>query len=344
MKRWKKIVVPLLTACLLSNLLLVNVLAAGSEGYTYTVTLSAGNKGTINGTDKKVISDLQNGSRVTLHINDIQVTDSKYYVKGFRLSGRDNKDEEALAPPSFTVTGDVDYVVAYGIRGNMVAYTVRYLDASGNELAASNTFYGSVGDKPVVAYQYIDNYVPQALALTKTLQANEAENVFEFIYTPGDPGTVTEVPNITTIVVPGAVNTVYEDIPGGTADANTGGTADANTGGTADANAGGTADANAGGTADANAGGTADANAGGTADADNTGGTDETQGQALEGADEQVPQDLINLDDEEVPKADIDNSAEASSKKMPIVAGIAIAVVSLAAVAGLLVFLKKRSK
>jgi len=155
---------------------------------------------------------------------------------------------------------------------------------------------------------------------------------------------VTEVPNVTTVVVPGAVNTVYEDIPGGTADANTGGTADANAGGTADANAGGTADANAGGTADANAGGTADANAGGTADADNTGGTDETQGQALEGADEQVPQDLINLDDEEVPKADIDNSAEASSKKMPIVAGIAIAVVSLAAVAGLLVFLKKRSK
>ena len=304
MKRWKKIVVSLLTACLLSNLLLVNVLAAGPEGYTYTVTLSAGNKGTINGTDKKVISDLQNGSKVTININDIQVTDSKYYVKGFRLSGRDNKDEEALAPPSFTVTGDVDYVVAYGIRGNMVAYTVRYLDASGNELAASNTFYGSVGDKPVVAYQYIDNYVPQALALTKTLQANEAENVFEFIYTPGDPGTVTEVPNITTIVVPGAVNTVYEDIPGGAADAN----------------------------------------AGGTADADNTGGTDETQGQALEGADEQVPQDLINLDDEEVPKADIDNSAEASSKKMPIVAGIAIAVVSLAAVAGLLVFLKKRSK
>ena len=312
MKRWKKIVVSLLTACLLSNLLLVNVLAAGPEGYTYTVTLSAGNKGTINGTDKKVISDLQNGSKVTININDIQVTDSKYYVKGFRLSGRDNKDEEALAPPSFTVTGDVDYVVAYGIRGNMVAYTVRYLDASGNELAASNTFYGNVGDKPVVAYQYIENYVPQALALTKTLQANEAENVFEFIYTPGDSGTVTEVPNVTTVVVPGAVNTEYEDIPGGTADANTGGTADAN--------------------------------AGGTADADNTGGTDEAQGQALEGADEQVPQDLINLDDEEVPKADIDNSAEASSKKMPIVAGIAIAVVSLAAVAGLLVFLKKRSK
>jgi len=329
MKRWKKIVVPLLTACLLFNLLLMNVLAA--DGYTYTVTLSAGNKGTINGTDKQVISNLPNGSEVTLHISDIQVTDSKYYVKGFRLSGRDNKDQEALAAPSFTVTGDVDYVVAYGIRGNMVAYTVRYLDASGNELASSNTFYGSVGDKPVVAYQYIENYVPQALALTKTLQANEAENVFEFTYTPGDSGTVTEITNITTVVVPGTVSTVYTDIPGETAGTDT-------TGGTADTDT-------TGGTADTDTtGGTADTDTtGGTADADTTGGTDETQGQALEGADEQVPQDLIDLDDEEVPKSDIDASAQASSKKMPIVAGIVIAVVSLAAVAGLIVFLKKRS-
>ena len=29
--------------------------------------------------------------------------------------------------------------------------------------------YGNVGDKPVVAYKYIDSYIPQAYALTKTL-------------------------------------------------------------------------------------------------------------------------------------------------------------------------------
>ena len=67
----------------------------------------------------------------------------------------------------------------------MVAYTVNYEDEQGNKLAESQTFYGNVGDKPVVAYRYIEDYVPQALSLTKTLSDNEAENVFTFKYAPG---------------------------------------------------------------------------------------------------------------------------------------------------------------
>ena len=62
----------------------------------------------------------------------------------------------------------------------MVAYTVNYQDASGKSLAESQTFYGNIGDKPVVAYRYIENYIPDALALTKTLSDNEVENVFTF--------------------------------------------------------------------------------------------------------------------------------------------------------------------
>ena len=78
----------------------------------------------------------------------------------------------------------MDYVVAYGIKGDMLAYTVNYQDANGKTLADSQTFYGNAGDKPVVAYKYIENYIPQALALTKTLSDNESENVFTFTYTP----------------------------------------------------------------------------------------------------------------------------------------------------------------
>ena len=90
----------------------INVMAA--EPYTYTVTLSAGNKGTINGQNKIEVANLSSGSTVTFNLNDIQVTDDKYYVKGIRLSGRDNN--ETLAAPSFTVDKDADYVVAYGIK------------------------------------------------------------------------------------------------------------------------------------------------------------------------------------------------------------------------------------
>ena len=48
---------------------------------------------------------------------NIQVTDDKYYIKGIRLSGRDNASSKRLDAPAFIqVTGDADYVVAYGIK------------------------------------------------------------------------------------------------------------------------------------------------------------------------------------------------------------------------------------
>ena len=171
MKKWKRLLVSLLTVSMTLGASTMSVMADDTTPYTYKVTLSAGNKGTINGQNKIEQTNIASGSTVTFNLNDIQVTDDKYYVKGIRLSGRDN--DEALAAPSFTVDKDADYVVAYGIKGNMVAYTVNYQDASGNSLAESQTFYGNVGDKPVVAYRYVENYIPDALALTKTLSDNE---------------------------------------------------------------------------------------------------------------------------------------------------------------------------
>ncbi|MCI9436992.1 MAG: hypothetical protein HFH85_07420 [Lachnospiraceae bacterium] len=47
--------------------------------------------------------------------------DSKYYVKGVRMGGRDNSTVDLAY---FRVERDEDYVVAYGIRGNLVQYTV----------------------------------------------------------------------------------------------------------------------------------------------------------------------------------------------------------------------------
>ena len=98
----------------------------------------------------------------------------------------------------------------------MVAYTVNYEDEQGNKLAESQTFYGNVGDKPVVAYRYIENYVPQALALTKTLSDNEAENVFTFKYAPGATNRVVETVNHVTVVIPGNTITNTVTVPAGT--------------------------------------------------------------------------------------------------------------------------------
>lgn len=203
----------ILTAALLLGLMSMNVFAA--EEYTYTVTFLAGAQGTFSGNDdlsvigegysiersadKITVKGLKAGDVVSFNAQKPGTVtlkeEGKYYVKGVRKGGRDNDTVEASA---FKVTEDKDYVVAYGIKGNLTSYTVNYVDANGNALAESATYYGNVGDKPVVAYRYIDGYLPQAYGLTKTLSENAAENVFEFVYTmieqevvevPGQGGT-----------------------------------------------------------------------------------------------------------------------------------------------------------
>ena len=321
MKKWKRLLVSLLTVSMTLGASTMSVMADDTTPYTYKVTLSAGNKGTINGQSKIEVSDISYGSRFSFDntaLYNIQVTDDRYYVKGIRLSGRDNASSELLAAPAFTVEGDADYVVAYGIKGNMVAYTVNYQDASGNALAESQTFYGNIGDKPVVAYRYVENYIPDALALTKTLSDNESENVFTFTYTPGATDRIVETTTTVTTTVPGTAT------PAGAA-GTTGSTAGTGTGTTA----GGTT---AGGTT---TGGTA----GGTTNADNS---QDTTDDTTTAPDEQTPKSLVDLDDEDTPKGNI--NAKDKTSKTPIAAGIGIIVVAVAALAGLIVFLKKRAK
>ena len=340
MKKWKRLLVSLLTVSMTLGASTMSVMADDTTPYTYKVTLSAGNKGTINGQNKIEISDIAYGSDFSFDntaLYNIQVTDDRYYVKGIRLSGRDNASSEPLDAPAFTVKGDADYVVAYGIKGNMVAYTVNYQDASGKSLAESQTFYGNVGDKPVVAYRYVENYIPDALALTKTLSDNESENVFTFTYTPGATDRIVETTTTVTTTVPGtatpagaAGTTGATGTTGASAGTGTGTTA----GGTA---AGGTT---AGGTT---AGGTTTGGtAGGTTTDNNSQDTTAKDKDTATSEDEQTPKSLVDLDDEDTPKGNID--AKDKTSKTPIAAGIGIIVVAVAALAGLIVFLKKRAK
>ena len=322
MKRWKKLLVSLLTVSMTIGASTMSVMAA--DGYTYKVTLSAGNKGTING-HTKVEQDSVAGSTVTFNLKDVQVTDDKYYVKGIRLSGRDN--EEALASPVFdNVTGDADYVIAYGIKKDMVAYTVNYQDASGKALVESQTFYGNVGDKPIVAYQYIENYIPDALALTKTLSNNVSENVFTFTYKPGATDRVVTTTTTITTTVPGTA---------------TPGTATPGTGTSNVGTAGGTTGGTTGGTAGTTGGTTTGTTDGTTTDNDSQDTTAKDKDTATS-EDEQTPKSLVDLDDEDTPKGNID--AKDKTSKTPVAAGIGIIVVAVAALAGLIVFLKKRAK
>lgn len=319
MRRWKKALASLLGGCLMLGMASTGVSAAQSEPYTYTITLSAGNMGTINGQEKTVYTGAVYGeSWASFDLSQVQVTDERYYVKGVRLSGRDNAD--ALAAPAFQVTGDADYVVAYGVRGDQVAYTVQYQDEDGETLAASQTFYGNVGDKPVVAYRYVDGYIPQSLALTKTLSANEAENIFTFVYTQGDPDTIVRTETETTVVTgEPSVITVVAGAPAAA--------------GTA---AGGTA---AGGTG---TGGAADAGDGAAAGEVADGGTETVE-------EEPVPegtQDIVDLDEEETPLGDleIEDNTGANAEGLSMVGSVAVAAAAGVILICLIVYLMKKRR
>ena len=106
--------------------------------------------------------------------------ESKYYAKGLRESG-----EEEEHDLSFEVEKDEDFVVTYGIKGEQVTYRVRYVDANGNTLRASDgPFYANVGDRVYVAYIEISGYQPDAYNKAKTLTE---DHTFVFHYTRIQP-------------------------------------------------------------------------------------------------------------------------------------------------------------
>lgn len=318
--------------------------------YSYRIRIYAGRQGTIGGGEVLEYTGVAYGSQVQFQQRDVQLFDnSKYYVRGLRKSGVDNS--EAQQNPAFTVTEDQDYVVAYGILGDAVSYVINYQDSDGNTLAPSETYYGNVGDKPVIAYLYIEGYRPQAYNLTRTLSENAAENVFTFIYTPISAGGGTTTPpdqNQTqgggtenpaapvtpvTPAAPGETGTVVlppEAIAPAPAPAAPGGAA---------------APAGPGG-ADAPAGpGGADAPGPGGADAPGPGGADTPVENV---PDENVPldntpEDLVDLDDDDVPLANFFNlNSDARILGIPVAAVIVSGAVLIGCVIWLI--LKKKKK
>ena len=190
--------------------------AVSAQAYTYTVRIYGGQQGSMAGAgvnkgrvanqgDVLVCEGLAYGDRINFQNRMVTLKDgSKYYVKGIRESGKGTEEISETGngrmSADFIVTKDQDFVVAYGVLTNPVEYTVNYRNAAGETLAPSETYYGNVGDRPVIAYQYIEGYQPQAYNLTKTLSEDPAENVITFIYNPLPDDTVYTNTTTTTVV------------------------------------------------------------------------------------------------------------------------------------------------
>ena len=321
MKKFRKIAALAFALVLMFSLCSAVFAAEPDEdatGTLYTVRLYGGNDevGTLTvGSDGVYTQQLPPG-KVTFTADKVKVNDDRFYAKGFREAGHDNN-------PIFTfgaaapVERDIDYVIAYGMKSTAVKYTVRYRHATtGVDLIGAQTFYGNVGDKPVVAFLYLENYMPQAYNLTKTLSATESENEFIFLYEP-----IPQVQNNGAAqVVPGANN-------------NAGANANANAGTNEGANANANANANAGTNEGVNA------NEGTNANANEGANTGEAEGTAPT-----VPEEIIDLD---VPLAGPGQqqgepgSGPFSGPSKAVYAAVGLVILALAGIP-LFFFLKRR--
>ena len=166
-----------------------------ASDYTYTVRIYSGAQGTFSDGSSMILIRATYGTTIslaetldTIEMKKVEnfsgeLVESKYYAKGIRESGKDNNTVDSMVGPVFTITRDADYVVAYAMKGGDISYSVKYIDAeTKKELAPTDTFHGNIGEKPVVAYKYINGYIPKVYNLTKTLREDESQNVFVFEY------------------------------------------------------------------------------------------------------------------------------------------------------------------
>ncbi len=294
-----------LTVCLASP--------AFAANYDYKVNVSGGTQGDYTGS---VPSGVEYNNPWGPDTADITVNNDKYYVKGFHLSGQ----EELVG--AIEITEDTTFVASYGIKGSeTVSYTIHYVDEAGNTLAEDASYYGNVGDKPVVGYRDIDGYLPRdTYNVTWTLTGDGDE--YSFVYIPSNTEETVTTETTTTVTGPGTTTVVAG---GGTAGGAAGGAA-----------AGGAA---AGGAGAAGAAGGAAAGPADIVDLDDNAvplaGVDDTNGDNGDGTGVAGDEEVIN--DDQVPTAGISTAAKAGI-------GVIIAAAIAAIIAALAVRARRKNK
>ena len=163
-------------------LLLLSAAQAFAGEYKYRVTVYSGQQGHFS-SGKVWSKEYSLGELAEIDLEDLGFTldNEKYYVRGLRLTGHDNDETSGSQNMTFEVDQDLAYEVAYGIKGQMVEYTVDYVDGNGEQIHDPDTYNGMPGDKPVVAFRYVKGYVPDVYNQSKTL-SKEGDNKFTFTY------------------------------------------------------------------------------------------------------------------------------------------------------------------
>ena len=161
---------------------------------SYKVTLLAGSHGKIidpkDGQEKDMVEleffpdSADENKRVwTPGDYDVVVKDDRYYCNNeYHISGI-----EGIAEAQ-EIKEDMTFVATYRIKGDLVSYTVHYVDASGAMLLPDSVFHGNVGEEAVLAYKYVNGYLPNVYSQTHVLSADPEKNVFTFTYRRAEGG------------------------------------------------------------------------------------------------------------------------------------------------------------
>ena len=192
-KAMKKII-----SLLIALLCLVSVTAVSfAEPTTYTIRLYTGDPQTgtfLNGGNVVEQTGIPYRNPVTFNISGLSVN-PKYYAKGIRPAGRDNLEyvgADTAGNVSTVAERDMDYVVAYGIVGSQVSYTIVILNIRNNNELTRVTYYGDIGDTPVITLPYVDGFTPPGAQarIPSPLTADSSANVYYVRYTPISTTTV----------------------------------------------------------------------------------------------------------------------------------------------------------
>jgi len=210
----------------------------------YTVRVYGGNQGTVNGksVDQTTVT-AKGGSEEPERINlktqfpAKENDSSKYYVKGYRIAGKDSneqsfennhisyaEDDSYMNDPYDGLVADVpitestDFIVAYGVRGDMQDVTIRFVvQGTGQELG-TRTVEGKVGDRIVEGYEYFEGYRPLYRNITGTVRDASTDpnaNVWTLEYVPATSGGTTGGGTTTVTTVTGGGGGTTTTVSGG---------------------------------------------------------------------------------------------------------------------------------
>lgn len=237
MKGRKKLLGYILAAVFVISLVF-NKPMVSQAGSTYTVSISVGDVENasfdtsalkINSKDAKIsektrttdsgavpfkldISNLAYGDTVEFDAAKLikldLAKDSKYVVKGLRVSGADSMvNEDGNTNIKITVNNSEVYVAAYKIC-SIIPYKVQYVDESGKALYNEEVLYGAEGEDTIVPARHFNGYKPNKVEESVKLAK---DTVVKFVYKKLESTVEYEtVTQTSTLYVNGQPTYVYE--------------------------------------------------------------------------------------------------------------------------------------